>query len=90
MSDQKKNPAEAEFYFNNCIKVNPNKFDAYNELGVVYFNTGNFSKAIMMFENALSRNPRYKQILLNLSGAYKAIGDNEKSQMYLTQANMLR
>ena len=90
MRDQKKNPAEAEFYFNNCIKVNPNKFDAYNELGVVYFNTGNFSKAIMMFENALSRNPRYKQILLNLSGVYKAIGDNEKSQMYLTQANMLR
>jgi hypothetical protein len=88
--ENKKNLLEAEFYFNNCIKVNPNKFEAYNELGVVYFQAGNFDKAIMMFENALSRNPKYKQILMNLSASYKAKGDETKSQMYLEQANMLR
>lgn len=90
MRDSKKNLKEAEFYFKNCIKSNPNNFEAYNELGVVYFNANYFKQAAEQFENALMRSPSNKQILLNLSSVYKALNDDQKANLYLNQANMLR
>ena len=88
--DIKKDAKSSEFYLNNCIKVNPNKWEAYNEMGVIYFNTNRVSESVQMFENALSRETQNKQIYTNLAAAYKAMGDTEKANLYSNQAKMLR
>jgi protein O-mannosyl-transferase len=88
--DVKKDAKSAEFYLNNCIKINPNKWEAYNDMGVIYFNTNRVSESVLMFENALSRESQNKQIYTNLAAAYNAMGDTEKANLYSNRAKMLR
>lgn len=88
--DYTKDIKKTTFYLNNCIKTNPNKFEAYNDFGIVYFNSGQFKEAIQMFENALSREKNLKQIYTNLASAYKAIGNEDKANFYLSRSKLLK
>jgi len=53
-----------------AIKVNPDGADGYLNLGLAYFNTGQFEAAIQQFQSALLAQPDNVQAHLNLGAAY--------------------
>ena len=74
--------ADAKNSFGECIKLKSDFANAYNALGGVYFQLGNFQEAINNFEKVLTlaKNPRIqKKVKKNLSLAYTKLGNNELS-----------
>ncbi len=62
----------AEEYLYIVLHINPNNAEAYNNLGNIYFKTGNLISAIEQFETALSLNPKLTIAYSNLGNALKA------------------
>jgi tetratricopeptide (TPR) repeat protein len=56
------------------VETEQNYADVYNMLGVVYHDTGLFSKAQVALERALALNPRYIEAALNLSVLFNDLG----------------
>lgn len=88
--DSKNNPQEAEFYFKYSIKATPNYYEPYNDLGALYFRTGQYNLAAENFEKANSLSPNNKLVLSNLAAVYTELGDKEKANMYSALANSIR
>lgn len=63
--------------------------DLYNDIGVLYHNSGNYYKAIRFFEKALSIN-KNAWVLSNLGHDLYLIGRNDEAKDYLEQALALR
>jgi len=95
------NSAAAKQTLEKALAVIPQHLDLeekanfFNNLGVAYFQTGNYKKGIDAYENALMF---YKKLnndslvagaLLNLGIAYKDIGAFEKATSVLTKAALL-
>ena len=62
-----------------AIDLNPDYFDAYNNLGSVYYQIGDLEKAETSFLNALALKPSAANIWLNLSVIQNNKGDYEKA-----------
>ncbi|HBF12536.1 MAG TPA: hypothetical protein DDW49_03970 [Deltaproteobacteria bacterium] len=60
--------------------------DVYNMLGVIYHQTGQYSKAITHFQKALKINPRYTEAMLNLSVLYNDLGEYKLSKQLLKES----
>lgn len=88
--DFKKDLNAANVYFQNCIRVNQQKWEAYLESGVIYFNMGKFTEALNLFESAYARNNQNPQIIQNLAAAYEATGNNDKAMQYKNLLNKFR
>ena len=56
--------------FNDAIKINPNYFEAYNNLGAVYLGLQNYSQAIEDLNQAITLNPNFAEAYNNLGLAY--------------------
>jgi tetratricopeptide (TPR) repeat protein len=52
------------------IRINPNKPDAYNNLGITLVQLGRIDEAILQYKKALEINPDKINTLNNLAGAY--------------------
>ncbi|UCH66052.1 MAG: tetratricopeptide repeat protein [Ignavibacterium sp.] len=86
----------AKLSFEECIKVKGDFFNAYNALGGVYFQMGNYSESIKNFEKVLTLTDKakvQKKVKKNLSLAYSKLGNqelsngnSEKGVEYLTKA----
>lgn len=60
--------------------------DVYNMLGVIYHQTGQFSKAIEYFNQALKINPRYTEALINLSVLYNDLGEYKQAKSLIEKS----
>ncbi|MFA5511713.1 MAG: tetratricopeptide repeat protein, partial [Candidatus Kapaibacterium sp.] len=88
--DFAKDLQKAEFYLKNCIKTNSQKYEAYNEVGVIYYQTGNVKLAAQMFETAAALNNTDKQLYKNLYTTFMTLGDTLKAVMYLNKGNAIK
>jgi tetratricopeptide (TPR) repeat protein len=72
----------AKLSFEECIKLKADFFNAYNALGGVYFQMGNYSESIKNFEKVLTLTDKakvQKKVKKNLSLAYSKLGSQELS-----------
>lgn len=60
--------------------------DVCNMLGVIYHQTGQFSKAISFFQRALKINPNYTEALLNLSVLHNDLGEYKAARQLLAKS----
>ncbi|MFQ5586760.1 MAG: tetratricopeptide repeat protein [Thermodesulfobacteriota bacterium] len=83
---EEKNYSEAQYNFEEVIKVKDNFADIYNLLGVIYQMNGRIDEGINMFKRALEINPAYTEASLNLSIAYNEKGDFELAEQVYSSA----
>lgn len=81
---------DAERAFNEAISEDPNMWEAYLNLGLIYKRKGNFEKSEEMYKKALSFGKR-PQILYNLANLYETMSSyyqmsTQKSLEYLRLA----
>jgi tetratricopeptide (TPR) repeat protein len=72
----------AKLSFEECIKLNGKFSGAYNALGGVYFQMGNYTESIKNFETVLTLTDKaniQKKVKKNLSLAYSKLGNQELS-----------
>jgi|SRR3972149_3227975 len=91
-----RNLDDAKISFEECIKLKSDFSGAYNALGGVYFQIGNYNEAIKNFEKVLSFTDKTgveNKVKKNLSLAYSKLGNDElsngnstKGVEYLTKA----
>ena len=60
------NPTEQAEIFNTAIKLHPADYRAYNNLGVMAYNEGDYATAASYFEKALNANAAAPEVQLNL------------------------
>lgn len=61
-----------------AVEQNPDYFEAYEELGIVY-HTKRDPLAVSYYKNALNIQPENTQVLYNLAMYYQEIGDNDNA-----------
>ncbi|MBU2529024.1 tetratricopeptide repeat protein [bacterium] len=61
-----------------AIEIQPSA-PAYNELGIVYDNRGQYDRAIIMYTGAVKLNPSFYQAFNNMAIAYMAKGEYEQA-----------
>ena len=76
---KKKLYGEAKNYYEKTIKINSNHLDAYNNLGIVLKELGNFKKAAECFNHVLEINPENIYGHYNLGLVYKKLYKNQKA-----------
>jgi tetratricopeptide (TPR) repeat protein len=77
---------EARKNFNRAIKLDHNHSDAYNNLGVVYYQQKDYGKAIKTYEKAVSLNGEAASYYSNLGAAYFAKKQFEKAAYNYSKA----
>ena len=58
--------AEQKGIFNTAIKLHPTDYRAYNNLGVMAYNAGDYTTAASSFAKALAANPNAAEVKINL------------------------
>jgi len=58
--------------FQDTLEINPKYALAYNNLGTIVFQMGNYDQAIVLFKEALNINPDYLDARNNLKSASQA------------------
>ena len=72
---------EAEVKYRQAIEVDPNFFQAHNNLGVLLLKQGILPEAVSAFQKALSIKPDYLVALENLALVYEAMGHRSESAL---------
>lgn len=83
-------------YYNQSIKVYPEYYSSYNNIGTIYFtvlasaskNSGDSVKAreyyktgILYFKKAISMNPEYTEAFFNMAYSYEMIGEYDSAMI---------
>ncbi|TAE04126.1 MAG: tetratricopeptide repeat protein [Bacteroidetes bacterium] len=85
-TDQSKNSTQAEFLYSQAllldtpsekieayqqiVRLNPDKHEAWNNLGIAYFNQNNYAQAIDAYRKAIEIEPNFHEAWNNLGIAY--------------------
>ncbi|MES1221665.1 MAG: tetratricopeptide repeat protein, partial [Bacteroidota bacterium] len=77
---------EEEIYLQQLLKINPNHFNAWNELGIISYNKGKNKQAIKYYEKALTIDGSVSTILENIALAYTADKQYDKAIEYYQKA----
>jgi Flp pilus assembly protein TadD len=77
---------DSQTLWQDVIKKAPNNARAYNNLGVVFKNQGEFDKAIEQFEKSLSVDRNYTAVYFNLGDVQYRLGNYNDAVAYLKQA----
>jgi cytochrome c-type biogenesis protein CcmH/NrfG len=67
------------FELEKTTKENPNDVAAWTTLGNLYFDTGNYRKAIMAYTKALALNPNNANVMTDLGVMYRRTGEPKKA-----------
>jgi len=83
---RKRNFKEAEKYFKQAIKVDPQYSPAYNNLGILYLIQGKKPEARKNFDEAIRYNIRNADALYNLGLLSLAEGDLDRAYIFFSRA----
>lgn len=75
----------AEKEFNEILKENPKHVSALTNLGYVKLAQGNVKEAEQLYFKALSLDPDYEALLLNIAGLYAYKKDYKQAEIYLNK-----
>ncbi|PIN88715.1 hypothetical protein COU61_03755 [Candidatus Pacearchaeota archaeon CG10_big_fil_rev_8_21_14_0_10_35_13] len=75
----------AEKLFLKSLNINPS-FDAFNNLGIIYSDTGNFVKALKKFEKAVNILPDNADVYFNVGVVFQRMGKLSKAQPLFVKA----
>ena len=76
--------AKQEDIFNTAVKFYPNDYRAYNNLGVLAYNQGDYSKAASYFAKAANANSSAPEVKLNMGYLELLEGNVESADSYIT------
>ncbi len=76
---QKKDYSNAEKFWIEAIKVNPNSAKTHRNLGSLYFDNGHFQKAVERYESSLQINPNSYEVYLVSGLAYLKLQKMDKA-----------
>ncbi len=79
----------AQNEFNRALIINPRYYQAYNALGVIELNTGNWNKARQYFGRALEVDPNYATAIDNLGTVDYLQGNHDLAQKRFMKAILL-
>ena len=71
--------------YEKSLNIDDNKFEAYNNIGVAFFNLGELSKAVVNFRKALNQNSKYLPTYESLGISYKRLGNYDLSIKYFLE-----
>ena len=74
------NAAAAEQYYRRAIKYKPAFFQAYYNLGLLFYHTDRFKQAVTVFDQATKLAPRWSQVWLWYGKSLQKNGEVEKSR----------
>ena len=80
------NHKQVEETFLEMIKNNPQDYSAYNRLGAFYANNKNYTKAIEMYNKALSIKPDCPRLLINMGISLMNLEDYSNSARHFIKA----
>lgn len=66
--------------FRKAIEYNARFAEAYNNLGLLYHDAGDYAGAAAQFQEAIAHRPDYPAAMINLGNAYKGMGELEKAE----------
>ncbi len=78
-SYNKKDFNSAETYFRQSITLNPQRYEAYNNLAIVLLEQRKVDEARKILEEAVSMQPNYANTRANLSGVYWLLGKKDEA-----------
>ena len=76
---KKNNLKVAKNYYNETLRMNLNHVDAHNNLGIIFFNLGEYQKAMSCFKKAIQIQPNYVTAYYNLGNAQQRSGMYEQA-----------
>jgi len=76
----------AEKLLKEILAKEPDNSDALHYIGVISFNSGNFTEAITKFELAIKANPKSFQSLFLLADSYRALDEYAKAEAQFRKA----
>ena len=72
---QKNNLIKSKIYLKKAIKINPDYFIAYSNLGSVFYQLGEFKKARECYEKAIQINPNFANAHFGLGSLYEELNE---------------
>ncbi len=88
MLDEKRDPKAIEAY-RNAVNLNDCEADAYCNLGILEYESGNTVKAIDSFTRSLAKDPRHFESHYNLANLYSELGNLPLAKTHYEFANEL-
>ena len=77
---QKNNIEEAQNFYNQVLKIDPNHSEALNNLGAIFQGLREYQEAKSCYEKAIKINPNYTNAYYNLGVTFKELGENQKAK----------
>ena len=71
-----------------AVALDKNFHEAWSNLGKIYFNKGDYTEAITIFEKALRANLNHADTYKSLALSYKQLGNQEKFIEYMERARI--
>ena len=76
----------ARAYFQQSLEADPSFRDAYNQLGLLHFETGQPEELILVFKRLLEQAPEDKDALMFCGLGYQMLGEMDVAHNYYTRA----
>lgn len=73
-------------YYRQALVLEPQAYSAWNYLGNVYMDLGNYRQAIACYERMVALNPLSHTALFNLGVAHSDLGESEQAREYYHRA----
>jgi len=85
----KKNYAQAEHYFLEALKLNPDFINALAGLGTMYIDQGRYDEAVVKLERAVRKDPKDGKLHFELGRAYRSQGNMVQAKAEFAKAARL-
>src|SRR3990172_4204778 len=73
-------------HLENLVKEGAGYADAFNMLGLIYYNRGRSGEAVEAFKKALVTNPAYTEAAMNLAVIYNEMGKLDSARLVYARA----
>jgi type IV pilus assembly protein PilF len=83
---QKKNYAQAEHYFLEALRLNPDFINALAGLGTMYIDQGRYDEAVVKLARAVRKDPKVGKLHFELGRAYRGQGDTVQARAEFAKA----
>lgn len=84
--EDRKEMKEAKEWFEKALKIKPDYYPSFNEIGLYYLDENDHNKAEEYFLKCININPNYKYPYYNLATIYKERDDYKKAKEYLLKS----